>query len=347
MLKGYEKISFLHLPTPLEYLPRVSEELGIKLYIKRDDLTNLGTGGNKLRKLEYFLHDALQKGATALVTVGGIQTNHGRLIAAVAAKYGLKCTIVTVGKDPGELSGNLLLDRIMGSEVVIVEPDGKHKESELEKIYADEAMRRYKDAGEEPYFVPLGGSNELGILGYRECAKELADQAKELNLHDPRVIVTAGSLGTYMGLFIGFGEIEDASRLTAVCISPSCDPAPAKRALRYFRRCKDFFGLDWDAGEEDFHMTNSYHYGAYNNPVAEVRESVYHMARKEGIILDPCYTGKTYNAIRLMVHNGEIEQGETIIFIHTGGVPGINGPIHRKPMEEELMDGVSIVRAGR
>lgn len=119
MLFGHEKEAFLNLPTPLEYLPRLSKELGVEFYLKRDDLTNIGVGGNKLRKLEYLLKDALDKKADRLLTVGGVQTNHGRLTAAVAAKYGLKCTIACIGNDPGELSANLLLDRIMGSDVVI------------------------------------------------------------------------------------------------------------------------------------------------------------------------------------------------------------------------------------
>ena len=113
MLEGYDKVSFLNLPTPLDYLPRISKELGVEFYLKRDDLTGIGAGGNKLRKLEYLLKDALDKNADRLLTVGGVQTNHGRLTAAVAAKYGLKCTIVCIGSEPGELSANLLLDRIM------------------------------------------------------------------------------------------------------------------------------------------------------------------------------------------------------------------------------------------
>ena len=115
MLLGHEKVSFLHLPTPLEYLPGVSQDLGVEFYIKRDDLTNLGVGGNKLRKLEYLLKDAQDQGGTMLLTLGGAQTNHGRLTAAVAAKYGMKCAIVCVDPYPGELSANLLLDRLMGA----------------------------------------------------------------------------------------------------------------------------------------------------------------------------------------------------------------------------------------
>ena len=344
MLKKPEKVSFLHLPTPVEYLPRVSEELGINLYIKRDDLTPYGTGGNKLRKLEYFMADALAQGATALVTVGGPQTNHGRLTAAIAAKYGMKCTIATVGADPGEVSGNILLDRIMGADVIVAVPKEGDDEDALEAKYGEMAMEKYRAAGEKPYFVPMGGSNELGTMGYYECAQELDKQITEMGIENARIIVTTGSLGTYMGLFMGLKECNSKVKLTGVCISPSSDPVPAKRALAYFKRCKEYFNLDWDATEADFDMINRYHYGAYNNAVADVRESVYDMGRKEGIILDACYTGKTFNAIRLMAKNGEIKPGENIVFIHTGGVPGIWGDIHRKPFEEELKGGVTVIK---
>jgi 1-aminocyclopropane-1-carboxylate deaminase/D-cysteine desulfhydrase-like pyridoxal-dependent ACC family enzyme len=208
MILGHEKVSFLHLPTPLDFLPAVSEELGINLYVKRDDMTGFGTGGNKLRKLEYILHAALKEGATALVTVGGPQTNHGRLTAAVAAKFGLKCTIVAVGTYPGELSANLLLDRIMGCEVYLVQPDGDAGDAELEERAVRETMDKYREQGDVPFFIPLGGSSEIGILGYYECAQEIAAQAEEQGIEHARVITAVGSEGTYMGLFIGMKDIK-------------------------------------------------------------------------------------------------------------------------------------------
>ncbi|MBR3719938.1 MAG: pyridoxal-phosphate dependent enzyme [Firmicutes bacterium] len=342
MLYGHEKVPFLHLPTPLEYMPRVSKDLGINLYVKRDDLTGFGTGGNKLRKLEYFLYDAQQKGATALVTVGGPQTNHGRLTAAVAAKNGMKCTIVAVGAYPGEISANILLDRIMGCTVYLVQPDGDATEDELEARAVKETMDKYVAEGEVPYFIPMGGSNELGILGYYGCAQELDAQAKEMGIDNGRVIPTVGSEGTYMGLFIGLKDIKSDLRLTGIAISPSHEPDAQARAKEYFDRCKAYFNLPFDAAKEEFDITLKYHCGAYNNPVKEVREAIYYMGRMEGLIFDPCYTGKSFYGIRQMVANGEIAQGENILFIHTGGVAGINGPAHRPLMEEELMDGMII-----
>ena len=151
MLFGHEKIEILHLPTPLEHLANVSEDLGVNVWCKRDDLTNLATGGNKLRKLGYFLKDALDQGATMLITEGGAQTNHGRLTAAVAAKYGLKSAIITADGYPGEISANLLLDGMLGCNVHFV----KNMETGRKKI-----IERYEAEGEKVYYVPMGGSNE-------------------------------------------------------------------------------------------------------------------------------------------------------------------------------------------
>ena len=347
MVLGHEKTSFLHLPTPLERMEAISKDLGINLYMKRDDLTGLGTGGNKLRKLEYFLYEAMQSGATALVTVGGPQTNHGRLTAAVATKFGLKCTIVAVGEYPGEVSANILLDRMLGCEVYLVQKDGAATDSELEARAVKEVMDTYKAAGDAPYFIPMGGSNPLGTLGYYECAQEITRQAEELGLKDARIICTVGSEGTYMGLFLGLKQEKSPIKLKGVTISPSFDPDPGVRTQKYFDDCKEFFNLDWDAGKEDFDITTQYHWGGYNNPVKEVRETMYYVARKEAIILDPCYTGKCFYALMEMVKSGEIKQGENIIFIHTGGTAGINGPVHRKLMEEDLKDGIIIKKPAK
>ena len=165
-----EKIELIHLPTPLEYLPTLSKELGIELYIKRDDLTSLAMGGNKMRKLEYLAADALKQGATMLMTVGGAQTNHGRQTAGVAAKLGLKCAIVCVDEYPGEISANILLDRLMGSEVILQSPNATpNQRDELVKSL----IAKYEAQGEKVYYIPAGGSTPVDMMGYYECACEL------------------------------------------------------------------------------------------------------------------------------------------------------------------------------
>ena len=356
MLLGREKVSFLHLPTPLEYLPNVSKELGVRLYMKRDDLTGLGMGGNKLRKLEYLLYDAQHRGCTMLLTMGGAQTNHGRLTAAVAAKYNMRCAIVCLDDYPGEVSANILLDRMMGADVILKKNDGVRSSGEQYREIVAQLKKRYEDQGEKIYEIPIGGSNELGILGYYECAMELTGQIRELEragalrAEDVRVVTTVGSAGTYMGLFCGLKNEGSPLRLTGVSILPGADSA---QALGYFNRVKDFYGTGSqglsspdlsDVSESDFHIETAYSWGAYNNPVPQVREAMYDMARKEAIILDPCYTGKTFCAVKTMVAEGKIKKGETVVFLHTGGHPGINTPFHRREMERELEGGITVIK---
>lgn len=342
MTLGHEKMHFLNTPTPITKLDTISKELGINLYLKRDDLTNFGTGGNKLRKLEYLVKDALDRGYTMLLTVGGAQTNHGRLTGAVAAKYGLKAAIIAVDPYPGEMSANLLLDGIMGCPVYLVQDDGVHTSAELEAAAIEKVTAEWEAKGEKVYFIPVGGSNELGILGYYDCACEIAKQTEEMGLSDVRVVSTVGSMGTYMGMAVGIKNENLPLRLTGIGISPKPEGL-VKASLEYYARVKDYFNLSLDMTAEDFDVTSDYDCGAYNNPVKEVREAIYYMGRKEAIILDPCYTGKTFAAILDMAKTGKIAQGENVIMLHTGGIPGIYTKHHRVEMEKELLDYIHII----
>ena len=345
MTLGREKLDFLNTPTPIQRLDNISEELGINLYLKRDDLTNFGTGGNKLRKLEYLVKDAIDQGCTMLLTVGGAQTNHGRLTGAVAAKYGLKAAIVAVDPYPGEMSANLLLDGIMGCPVYLVQQDGVHTDSELEKAAVAKVTKEWEEKGEKVYFIPVGGSNELGILGYYDCANEIAQQVEEMGLEDVRLVSTCGSFGTYMGLAVAIKNENLPLRLTGIGISPK-PHGLLDYAMKYYHRIKEFFGdelKDLEMTESDFDVTSDYDHGAYNNPVKEVREAMYYLGQKEAIIVDPCYTGKTFAGILEMVKEGKIKQGENVIMLHTGGIPGIYTKHHRVEMEKELADYIHII----
>lgn len=367
MSLGRKKVPFLNLPTPIEYLSNISRDLGINLYIKRDDMTGLGMGGNKLRKLEYFLYDAQEQSATMLLTTGGLQTNHGRLTAAVAAKYGMKCAIVVLEDkaspepeedfdgfhsndfasdeenistaDNVEITANVLLDTMMGAEVIICE---KNDTDPISKQYEDAAMRvkkHFEDQGETVYYIPMGGSNELGMLGYYDCAAELTKQASELNISDSRIITAVGSMDTYMGLFCGLKDIESPLSLTGIQIMPYEDSIRGY-AKKYFDNVKEIYDFDFDADKSDFHIDDAYFYGEYNNSVDDVRESICKMAQREAVILDPCYTGKVFNAIREMIADHKIQPGETIIMLHTGGQPGIYTPHHRAALANDLKSKV-------
>lgn len=333
MLMGHEKIEILHLPTPLEHLKNVSADLGVDVYCKRDDLTNLATGGNKLRKLEYFLKDALDQGATMLITEGGAQTNHGRLTAAVATKYGLKCAIVTADEYPGEISANLLLDGMLGCPVYFVKDMETGRQAVIDK---------YTKEGEKVYYVPMGGSNEIGMLGYMECAIELDKQARELGIEDASVYVTVGSMGTYLGMLLGFKECGSSLKLVGINVLPYDGEGTDEENLRsalwdYYHKVSDFYDKDFGVTPEDFIIETHYIHGAYNNAVAEVRDVMYYLARKEAIIIDPCYTGKTFEAVYDKAKSGAIAPGSKVIFMHTGGLPGIYTKHHRVELEKELM----------
>ncbi len=341
MSLGYEKVKMLQFPTPLEFLPSISADLGINLYIKRDDLTPLAMGGNKLRKLEYFLKDAQDQKATMLITVGGTQTNHGRLTCAVAKKYGMKGAIIAIDEYPGEISANLLLDSMMGCDVYIKKPESDRSIGEQRQELVAQVTAKEEAAGEKVYFIPLGGSNELGILGYYDCALELNQQVADMQLDNCRIINAVGSMGTYMGLLTAIVNEKLPMRLTGIGITPYDDIA--EEAVQYYQRVKDFFNLNSDLDKSVLDITSEYDRGDYNNPCPQVRNAIYYMAEKEAIILDPCYTGKAFAGLLEMVESGRIAQGENVIFLHTGGSPGISTPFHRIEFEEERKSFIHVL----
>lgn len=342
MLVKKEKVSLLDSnPTPINYLPTLSKELGVELYVKRDDLTMFGAGGNKMRKLEYILYDAIQKGATTLLTVGGAQTNHGRQTAAAAAKYGMKCVIVCVDDYPGEVSANLLLNGIFNAEVVLKKNDGRDYEVQFAEAIA-KVKKRYEDMGETVYEIPMGGSDVIGVMGYYECAVEITAQAKNLGIEDATVIDGVGSMGTYMGLYCGLKNEGSPLGLTGIAILPFTEYHD-NRLVEYFQQVKNEYNLSIDACREDFNIETGYTRGAYNNPDSKVRQAIYSMARTEAILLDPCYTGKVFAALLDMIDEGKIKKGEKIILLHTGGLPGLYTKHHREEFEKELIDNFTIL----
>lgn len=341
MSLGIEKYNFVG-ETPLHYLPAISEELGVKFYIKRDDLSPWGAGGNKLRKLEYLLKDAVDNGYTMILTVGGAQTNHGRLTAAMAAKYGLKCAIAAIDEYPGEVSANILLDRIMGCDVILKSSDGRPEGEQLREL-CDELTKEYEAKGDKVYFIPVGGSNALGALGYYDCAVELNAQAEKEGIGNARVVCAVGSIGTYLGLFCGLKDIKSKLSLTGIAISPF-DDTKEKRVVSYLDEVKTRFGMNFEASRADMDIQKGYTRSAYNNPCKEVREAIYLMARKEAVLFDPCYTGKAFAGFVDMIKEGKISKGETVIFVHTGGFPGLYTKHHRVEFEKELIDGVRIIK---
>ncbi len=255
------------------------------------------------------------------------------------------CSICAVDAWPGEVSANILLDRIMGAEIMLQEPDGRPEGEQLDAL-VNLAREKYVAEGEIVYEIPMGGSNVVGMLGYYECAQEVDRQAQEMGLTNARLFCGVGSLGTYMGLFVGLRDCDSAVKLTGVAISPFGE-YKEKRIVDYFHEVQANFGFTWDAKRDDFDIETGYTRDGYNNPSAEVREAIYHMARREAIILDPCYTGKVYAGMRDMAREGKIRLGETVILLHSGGQPGLSTPHHRIEFERELMSGIHILQGKR
>ncbi len=341
MLFGYDKVPLLTLPTPIQKLHAISEMTGCDCYIKRDDMTDYGMGGNKLRKLEYLLWDAQRQGATMLLTYGGAQTNHGRLTAAVAAKYGMKCAILCLDEHPDQISGNILLDRIMGAEVYIRPSDGTD-EAEQNRRFGRQIIAQYEAQGERVYEIPVGGSNTVGLRGYFECGQEMKRQLDEMGLVPDVIACAAGSLGTYLGLWLGARHSGLTADVCGIAISPFGE-AKERRLMEYYAQCCQEFGLPQDARREDFHIETGYVGTGYNSVDENARQAIYTMGSKEAILLDPCYTGKAFGGLLDMMRTGKIAAGSKVVFLHTGGAPALYTPKHRAAIAADLAEGVHLL----
>ncbi len=277
-----------------------------------------------------------------MLTVGGAQTNHGRLTAAVAAKYGFKSAIVTTDDYPGEISANLLLDGFLGCSVYF--------KPTLRLPEAIEIVRKeLEDVGEKVYFIPMGGSDALGALGYYDCGIELDEQFRTIGFKKPHVFVTAGSLGTYLGLEFARLNRRLSFDLTGISVLPRRTSAAEYAGKLFGEIYKTYMGtlgfnIDVPPMASELDINEDYIFGAYNNAVHEVREAIYLMARKEGIFLDPCYTGKTFFGILDMIRTGKIEKDSDVVMIHTGGFPGNYAAHHRVEMENELSGFMKVDR---
>jgi L-cysteate sulfo-lyase len=291
------RVALGHWPTPLEPAPALSEYLGLRagdLWVKRDDLTAL-VGGNKVRKLEHTVGAALAEGADVLVTTGAEQSNHARATAAAAARLGLGCVLVLGGTPPATPTGNALLDRLFGAELVWTD--------DLERT-AGQVVERLRDAGRRPYRVPFGGSGPVGALGYREAADELLAQRPDL----AHVVVAVGSGGTMAGLVAGLG----AGRVLGVDVGAVPDAAERVAGMvAALGAPADGLRLRTDQVGE-----------GYGRPTDEARRSIHAAARLAGLVLDPVYTAKAFAGLYASVADGGIRPGEPTVFLHSGGLPG-------------------------
>lgn len=340
-----QKVNSAILPTPIHVMKNLTNKVGkAKLLIKRDDLTGIGFGGNKLRKLEYIVKDALDNGYTTLLTYGDPQTNHGRLTAAIAAKFGLKCVIMCYGTPPKKATGNILLDKILGAEICFMDTTDVLKLSKEElkegfnKLTDDSTksiIEKYEEKGEKVYVIPMGGRSALGTLGYIKSVEEIMKQLKEMNEEVDYLVVGLGTGGTYAGLWLGAKYYNAPFKVIGLTVSNK-QKKDIEVIVEHMNEVSEKFELGIDVKLEDIKYENSYFGEGYNIPDKKTREYMYLLAQNEGIFVDPCYTAKTFRGYMELVENEIIPRDKTAMFIHTGGKPGIFSEEHLESMQDEL-----------
>jgi D-cysteine desulfhydrase len=318
-LSGQPRVLLGNWPTPLEDCPRLTEALGgPRILVKRDDI-NVGIGGNKLRKLEFLLGAALEAGADTVITFGAVQTNHGRQTAAACAKLGLRCELV-LGKgvpradETYENSGNIVLDHLFGAHVHICEPD------DVGAVY-DRVVAEATATGRKVATFPMGGSNGVGALGYVAAMAELRAQLDERGIQADRIVVPVGSAGTAGGVAAGISMLDWSVVVDAQCISHTVDESRGD-IRRLADEVADLLGTP--VGALDFvELTDRAVGPGYGIPTTQMWEALRLFASTEAITLDPVYSGKAAAGFVDKIRNGEIGSAETVVFLHTGGLPGL------------------------
>jgi D-cysteine desulfhydrase family pyridoxal phosphate-dependent enzyme len=310
-------------PTPLVRLEKLSRELGRALYVKRDDDLGPAGGGNKTRKLEYLLADAIETGAEKIVTVGGPQSNHARLTAAAARMFGLEPHLLLFGSKPKRAVGNLLLDELLGAELHFIPPGPIASKpctfEELDAYVREEASSRVGDH----YHVPLGGSNGLGSIGYVRAALEIEEQAKSAEIGDAWIIVATGSGGTHAGLLAGLRLIGSSLRLVGIDVASIWTSYP-ELVARIANDSLELLGLTALAEPADVALIEHTYVGrGYAVPTREGMAAIRRLVRSEGLLLDPTYTGKAFAGLLGLDASGHFGGDEPVIFWHTGGMPGL------------------------
>ena len=320
-LHKFPRRRYIAGPTPIEKLERLSGLLGLNIYVKRDDLLGgLLGGGNKIRKLEYLMGDALSKGADTIITCGAPQSNHCRLTMAAAAKEGLDCQLVIEERVPGsysqKASGNNLLFHLISDEKPHVVPGGSDIPGEMKQLAA-----KLEAQGRKPYVIPGGGSNDIGTLGYMSGALEILGQLNEMRLGIDMMVCTSGSGGTQIGLLLGLMTMQSGIPLTGIAISRKKD---LQRDVLYklCQQTADFLGLKCPA-PEDIVVEDDYIGPGYSLPTEGMKEAVKLLARTEALLLDPVYTGKTMAGILDLASKNYFGSAKNILFLHTGGSPAL------------------------
>jgi L-cysteate sulfo-lyase len=317
------RLALLDGATPIQRLQRLEREVGnVRLFVKRDDLMGIGGGGNKLRKLEFLLGEALAQGCDTFITTGGIQSNHARLSAAAAHRAGLSCELILTRVVPRtdeeyRRNGNILLDGILGA--TIQELPG----SADALAFAEERAAELTKQGRRPYVVGSGGSSPIGCLGYASCAGEIVDQENKLATRFTSIIVPNGSSGTHAGLAAGFAALgADPGRVRSFAVLKPAEPS-RQTTIDLARRTLALLDSESSMDVSAIDVSGEQLGDGYGMPTAKMFEAVRLMARTEGLLLDPVYGGKAFAGLLADIREGRYTPDDTILFIMTGGLPGL------------------------
>ncbi len=318
LTKDFPRVELSHTPTPLEYLSNVSADYGTNVWIKRDDCTGLSSGGNKTRKLEFLMADAVARGADTIITQGATQSNHARQTCAISAKLDLDCHVLLEHRtgfddDAYAHSGNVLLDQLHGA-TLSKRPADSDMNAEMELL-----AQQLRDDGKTPYIIPGGGSNEIGALGYVNAALELTVQANERSLRIDHLVHATGSTGTQAGLVVGFEAMNSGIPVYGISVNKP-KPLQEENVYGLVQRTCEFMGYNPDMIAREKIVANSDYVGdGYGLPTEGMVEAVKMMAQYEGILLDPVYAGKGFAGLVELIRNGHFKTGENVVFLHTGG----------------------------
>lgn len=313
------RLKLAALPTPLEEAPSLSAFLGgPRIMFKRDDITGLAFGGNKVRKIEYLMGEAVDRGCDVVITVGAVQSNHARVAAAAARRLGLDALVVLQGQEPDQRQGNLLLDALFGADIRIVNTEDAY---ELMGVVEDVA-RDLRRQGRNPYVIPLGGSTALGAAAFVNAGLELLDQLNSRGIRADAIVHASGSGGTQAGLFTAMRVTQSGIRVVGVSVGASRDIV-AGRVRGLADELAALLGLDWRPHPDDIVVTDEYVGEGYGQPTPACLDAIRLAARTEGILLDPVYTGKAMAGLIDMVRRRQFAPDQTVIFWHTGGQPAL------------------------
>jgi len=325
-LERLARVRLAHLPTPFEFAERLTDRLGgPQIWIKRDDCTGLAFGGNKARKLEFLLGDALCQHSDSLVTMGPLQSNHVRMTVAAACKLGLQCHAVLVGVEKGHPTGNFFMDHLFGLNYTIIEKPLDELPPGMVEEKIREIMDRLTRHGRKPYLVPPGGAGPLGEISYYLAMKELLSQAEKRGVDINAIVTPVGSQSTLSGLVLGKKLLGLHTQMIGISVNleGTCERAGLSSVDDMVKEAGRLIGVDVPVSAEDYELLYDYVGEGYGIPTEACLEAIEIMAQTEGILVDPTYTGKSLAGLIDLVSKGRFRRQDVVVYLHTGGTPGL------------------------